>query len=101
MFCRVQDDEGRFHCICTDGWAQPNCSEETDECEEGHFCQNGATCMVSHKSKNGFLLISVIPHRMSLTASAVPALLAGVDISVLTMLMSVLPIPVRTEAPAM
>ena len=57
--------------------------------------------MVSHKSKNGFLLISVIPHRMSLTASAVPALLAGVDISVLTMLMSVLPIPVRTEAPAM
>ena len=57
--------------------------------------------MVSHKSKNGFLLISVTPHRMSLTASAVPALLAGVDISVLTMLMSVLPIPVRMEAPAM
>ena len=37
---------GAYHCICVNGWAQPNCSVQVDECE-AHYCQNDATCMVS------------------------------------------------------
>ena len=97
----VQDLVASFLCNCVAGWDQPDCTVETDECDN-HSCQNGATCNVSLKPVSVNLSSSlIIHHRMSSMTFLVSALLAGLETSVLLTSMSVSSSPVRMEEPAM